>query len=90
MENGVNSIYARPNNQQTVLKDKKIVVTGSLEHFTRDEIKEKILLLGGTPTSSVSSKTDFVIVGANPGSKYDKALSLGVKVITEEEFLEFD
>jgi len=69
------------------LKGKTFVLTGSLETITRDEAKEKIRLLGGEISESVSKKTDFVIVGKEPGSKYEKAKKLGVKIISEKEFL---
>ena len=51
------------------------------------EAEEKIRQSGGHPTSSISQKTDYLIAGENPGSKYDKALKLGVKIITEKELL---
>ena len=66
--------------------DKIVVATGKLENYTRDGIQTKLLELGAKPTSSVSKKTDYLIVGENAGSKLDKAKSLGVKTITEEEF----
>ncbi|HYF05218.1 MAG TPA: NAD-dependent DNA ligase LigA [Patescibacteria group bacterium] len=66
---------------------KTFVVTGTLEKFSRDEIKEKIRLLGGTASESVSKKTDYLVAGENAGSKLDKAESLGVKILTEKEFL---
>lgn len=65
---------------------KTIVVTGSLQKYKRDEIKDLIKKLGGKPGSSVSAKTDLVVVGDSPGSKYDKAVELGIQVITEDEF----
>ncbi|WP_460809182.1 NAD-dependent DNA ligase LigA [Nocardioides salsibiostraticola] len=65
-----------------------IVVTGSLEDFSRDGAKEAILSRGGKASSSVSKKTDYVVVGDSPGSKADKAESLGVPVIGEEAFVE--
>ena len=65
---------------------KTFVLTGSLELFTREEAEEKIEALGGKTSSSVSKKTSAVIVGANPGSKYTKALELNIPVWTEEEF----
>jgi len=68
-------------------QDKTFVLTGELENFTRDEIKEKIRSLGGDISGSVSKKTSFVVVGKNPGSKYNKAKKLKVKVIKEDEFL---
>ena len=63
-----------------------IVVTGTLEGFSRDEIEQLIVSLGGKPAGSVSKKTAFVVAGANAGSKLDKANSLGVPVIDETEF----
>ncbi len=69
------------------LKGKKFVLTGELESFTRDEAKDKIRELGGEVSSSVSKNTDFVVVGKNPGSKYDKAKKLGIKILNEKEFL---
>ncbi len=63
-----------------------IVVTGSLDGFSRDEAKEAILTRGGKAASSVSKKTDFVVVGDNAGSKADKAEQLGVPTLDEEGF----
>jgi DNA ligase (NAD+) len=64
------------------------VVTGGLESFTRDGISETITAHGGKPTSSVSKKTDYVLVGSDPGSKLAKAQELGVPVIDEARFKE--
>ncbi len=66
----------------------KFVLTGTLENLTRDAAKEKIQSLGGDVTSSVSKETNYVVAGSDPGSKYDKAKRLGVKIINEKEFLE--
>jgi DNA ligase (NAD+) len=63
------------------------VVTGTLEKLSRDEVKEYIESLGGKVTASVSAKTDFLVVGADPGSKLGKAETLGVKVLTEQELI---
>ncbi len=60
------------------------VVTGTLARYGRDEITERLQALGGKVTGSVSKKTDFLIVGDNPGSKYDKALSVGVAVLDDD------
>jgi DNA ligase (NAD+) len=65
-----------------------IVVTGSLEKFKRNEIEEMIVKQGGRAAGSVSKKTSFVVAGADAGSKLDKAKTLGVPVLTEDEFLE--
>lgn len=67
--------------------DKTFVLTGSLETMTRDEARAKIRELGGGVSESVSSKTNFVVAGKEPGSKADKAKKLGVKIISEKEFL---
>ncbi len=67
--------------------NKTFVFTGALSNFTRDEAQEIVVRLGGRPSNNVSKKTSFVVVGTSPGSKYKKAKSLGVKIITEEEFI---
>jgi DNA ligase (NAD+) len=63
------------------------VLTGTLAAMSRDDAKEKIRALGGDISESVSKKTSFVVVGADPGSKADKAEKLGVTILNEEEFL---
>ena len=63
-----------------------VVVTGTLEHHTRDGAKEALQSRGAKVTGSVSKKTAFVVVGDNPGSKYDKAMQLKVPVLNEEGF----
>ncbi len=70
------------------LEGKTFVLTGTLSTMTRDEAGEKIKLMGGKVSSSVSKKTSFVVAGENPGSKYEKAQNLGVIILTEQEFLE--
>ncbi|MCK5021995.1 MAG: NAD-dependent DNA ligase LigA, partial [Candidatus Pacebacteria bacterium] len=69
------------------LKDKVFVLTGSLDTMSRDDAKEKIRQLGGSISSSVSTKTDFVLSGEKSGSKLEKARKLGIKIIDEKEFL---
>jgi DNA ligase (NAD+) len=64
-----------------------VVVTGSLERYSRDEAKEAILVRGGKASGSVSKKTSFVVVGENAGSKRDKAAHLGVPVLDEAGFV---
>ncbi len=88
-EIGVNMTYTGPKVEQNEnFFGKTFVVTGTLETLTRDEIEEKISTLGGKASSSVSKKTSAVIVGSNPGSKYDKAQALGIPIWTEQDFLE--
>lgn len=68
------------------LRGKTLVVTGSLQRFTRDEIQELIVRHGGRAASSVSKNTDYLVAGEKAGSKLDKASALGVPILTEEEF----
>ena len=71
------------------LEGLKVVVTGALEQFTRAGITARIKQAGGAVSSSVSSKTDYLVVGERPGSKLRKAESLGIPVISEGEFDDF-
>ena len=64
------------------------MLTGALEAFSRGELKERLAALGARVTGSVSARTDYLVVGANPGSKLAKAEALGVEVLTEAELLE--
>jgi DNA ligase (NAD+) len=72
----------------TFFAGKTIVLTGALSQMSRLEASERIKRLGGRVISSISQKTDFLIAGDSPGSKYDRANQLGVSILTEEEFLE--
>jgi len=74
--------------EETRLKGMIFVLTGSMDSLTRDEARTRIEDLGGRVSSSVSKNTDYVIVGSDPGSKYDKALRLGIKTVNEDEFKE--
>jgi len=80
MQETISEVGPRP------LANLTFVLTGTLEKYSRTEAKEIIENLGGRVTSSVSKKTDYVVVGKDPGSKYDKAIELGLKIIDEKEF----
>jgi len=83
--------FAKARHLQTAkvlpLLEKIFVLTGTLSSMSRDEAKERIKSLGGKVSSSISSKTDYVVAGEDPGSKYKQAKELGVKIINEKEFL---
>jgi DNA ligase (NAD+) len=83
---GVTMEDERDESTPRTLEGMSIVVTGSLDAFSRDQAKEAILVRGGKAASSVSKKTDFVVVGDAPGSKYDKAVQLKVPVLDEDGF----
>ena len=68
------------------LQGLSIVVTGSLAGFSRDQAKEAIIMRGGKAAGSVSKKTAYVVAGDAPGSKYDKAVELGVPILDEDGF----
>lgn len=89
-EYGVNMEYINTSNMEEndEFKGKTFVLTGTLVSITRDKASEIIENLGGKVSSSVSSKTSVVIVGDNPGSKFDKARNLGISIWQEEEFLD--
>ena len=70
------------------LLNMQIVLTGKLERFSRDEIKESLISMGAKVTSSVSKNTNFIIAGENAGSKLNKASELGIKVLSEENYSE--
>ena len=88
-ELGINMNYINNSGyeEKDEFKGKTFVLTGTLINITRDKASEIIENLGGKVSSSVSSKTSVVIVGASPGSKYDKALELGIPIWKEEEFI---
>jgi len=77
----------KPEKIEAKLKGLTFVFTGTLKTITRDEAKEKVRLFGGEISSSVSEETDFVVLGEEPGSKYERAKKFGVRIINEKEFL---
>ena len=83
----VNMTYlGKKTNESSFLNGKRIVVTGTLENYTRDQIQEIIEENGGLWSSSVTKKTSAVLVGTNPGSKYDKAKELNIPIWSEQDF----
>nr|WP_308284297.1 NAD-dependent DNA ligase LigA [Phycicoccus mangrovi] len=83
---GVRMEDERDESVEQTLAGLTVVVTGSLEGYSRDETKEAILARGGKASGSVSKKTDYVVVGANAGSKEDKARELGLTILDEAQF----
>lgn len=86
-KHNINMSYLGKTNVNENFAGKTFVLTGTLSSITRNEAKEKIEELGGNVSGSVSKKTDYVVVGENPGSKYENALKLGIEILTESEFL---
>jgi DNA ligase (NAD+) len=86
LSRGVRINSAMTHRAQT-LAGKAFVLTGELESMTRDDAKEKIHERGGDVSSSVSTRTDYVIVGAHPGSKHERAKKFGTRILSEKEFL---
>ncbi|MGH6999978.1 MAG: BRCT domain-containing protein, partial [Stellaceae bacterium] len=79
--------YAAPAVGASPLAGKTIVFTGTLETVSRNEAKARAEALGATVTSSVSAKTDYVVIGTDPGSKAKKAAELGITVLSEDDWL---
>ena len=79
--------YVRPSTVSSAVTGKTVVFTGTLEQVTRSEAKAQAERLGAKVAGSVSKKTDYVIAGADAGSKLTKARELGVEVLTEDEWL---
>ena len=88
LNQGVKPIFEDTEVYENPFMNKTVVVTGSLNNFGRVEIKEKLEALGAKAATSVSKKTDYVLAGESAGSKFDKAIELGIRIITEEEFLD--
>jgi DNA ligase (NAD+) len=70
------------------LEEKSFVFTGALDHYSRKEASELVRTYGGKVKSSVSSRTSYLVVGDNPGTKYEQAQDLDVDILNEEEFME--
>ena len=83
---GVNVVQVSINNK-TTLSGLSFVITGTLENYTRKEAEELVVSLGGKVTNSVSKKTNYVIVGSEPGSKAEKAKELGINILNEPDFI---
>lgn len=84
---GVKIEYPNKTDTNSAFKDKTFVITGTLPTLSRSQATKMIENGGGIVSSSVSKNTDYVLLGAEPGSKYEKAKTLGIKIIDEEEFL---
>ncbi|MDE0891774.1 MAG: NAD-dependent DNA ligase LigA [Planctomycetota bacterium] len=89
LSGGVEIVYPKPSEGGGAFEAKTLVFTGSMEGITRAEAKQQAEAAGGRVASSVSKKTDYLVVGGKPGSKAKKAEELGVRVLLEGEFLKF-
>ena len=85
---GVSPRYEEEEVIESIFSGKKVVITGTIEGYKRSQLKDIIEKMGGQVSGSVSKNTDYVIVGENPGSKYEKALELGIEIIDEERLLQ--
>ncbi len=86
LEAGIEIIYNKRNvDYNSPFYNKTVVITGTLDNYSRTDLTNKLMEIGAKVSSSVSKNTDYVIVGDNPGSKYDKALQLNIEIITEEK-----
>ncbi|MCH3962741.1 MAG: NAD-dependent DNA ligase LigA [Clostridium sp.] len=83
---GVNPYFEEARIEESIFSGKTVVVTGSLENYTRTTIKQKLQELGAKVSESVSRKTDYLLAGESAGSKYDKAVKLNIPIISETEF----
>jgi len=88
LELGVKPKYEEEEVIESIFSGKKVVITGTIEGYKRSQLKDIIEKMGGQVSGSVSKNTDYVIVGENPGSKYEKALELGIEIIDEERLLQ--
>ena len=83
-ERGVSYFFEKSGNK---FSGKTFVITGTLNKMSRELVKEKIISLGGEVSEAVSKNTDYLVLGENPGSKYEKARDLGVEIVEEGKFL---
>lgn len=89
LSEGINIKYETEEiEQDSIFTAKTVVITGTIEGYSRSQAEALIKKMGGKTSGSVSKKTDYVIVGEDAGSKADKARELGIKIITGEEFLD--
>ncbi len=86
LDAGVKLQYKKKKAASDKLKGQTFVFTGALESMTRDEAEKLVAEHGGRATSSVTKKTSYVVAGSDPGSKYEKAVSLGIEILSEDEF----
>ena len=86
-KHGLNFSLEKKRSKSTIFTGKTFVITGTLSNYSREEASEIVSNMGGKVTSSVSSKTDFLICGENAGSKLTKAEKLGIKILRDKEFM---
>lgn len=87
IDGGVEILLPKEIKKKEVIADKTFVFTGGLDEMTRDDAKALVRKYGGNISESVSSKVDYVVAGVDPGSKFDKAKQVGVKILSEDDFL---
>jgi DNA ligase (NAD+) len=85
LKEGIVLSFEERKEKESIFNGKTVVITGALKKHTRREAQDMVESLGGKVSSSVSKKTNYVIAGENPGSKYEKAVELGIKILSEEE-----
>jgi len=85
LDSGISWKDEKNNNEDSIFKSKNVVITGSFNKITRSDLKDKLISLGAKVKSSVSEKTDIVIVGTNPGEKFNRAKSLNLALFDESE-----
>ena len=86
-KHGLNFTSQEKIKKETFFTGKTFVLTGTLSNFSREEASDKIIMFGGKVTSSVSKNTDYLLCGANAGSKLTKAEKLGVSILSENDFI---